>query len=154
MRDLEINGLTGEEETRRQYEYIEKARQYVAQKEKEVGRKLTCCVHTFGCQMNARDSEKLLGILTDIGYVETEDEHADFVIYNTCTVRENANNKVYGRLGYLSNFKKKNPHMMIALCGCMMQEPTVVEKIRKSYRFVDLVFGLSLIHISEPTRPY
>ena len=125
MRDLEINGLTGEEETRRQYEYIEKARQYVAQKEKEAGRKLTCCVHTFGCQMNARDSEKLLGILTDIGYVETEDEHADFVIYNTCTVRENANNKVYGRLGYLSNFKKKNPHMMIALCGCMMQEPTV-----------------------------
>lgn len=107
MRDLEINGLTGEEETRRQYEYIEKARQYVAQKEKEAGRKLTCCVHTFGCQMNARDSEKLLGILTDIGYVETEDEHADFVIYNTCTVRENANNKVYGRLGYLSNFKKK-----------------------------------------------
>ena len=55
MRDLEINGLTGEEETRRQYEYIEKARQYVAQKEKEAGRKLTCCVHTFGCQMNARD---------------------------------------------------------------------------------------------------
>ena len=141
MRDLEINGLTGEEETRRQYEYIEKARQYVAQKEKEVGRKLTCCVHTFGCQMNARDSEKLLGILTDIGYVETEDEHADFVIYNTCTVRENANNKVYGRLGYLSNFKKKNPHMMIALCGCMMQEPEVVEKLKKSYRFVDLIFG-------------
>ena len=146
MRDLEINGLTGEEETRRQYEYIEKARQYVAQKEKEAGRKLTCCVHTFGCQMNARDSEKLLGILTDIGYVETEDEHADFVIYNTCTVRENANNKVYGRLGYLSNFKKKNPHMMIALCGCMMQDPTVVEKIRKSYRFVDLVFGTHNIY--------
>ena len=146
MRDLETNVLTGEEETRRQYEYIEKARQYVAQKEKEAGRKLTCCVHTFGCQMNARDSEKLLGILTDIGYVETEDEHADFVIYNTCTVRENANNKVYGRLGYLSNFKKKNPHMMIALCGCMMQEPTVVEKIRKSYRFVDLVFGTHNIY--------
>ena len=96
--------------------------------------------------MNARDSEKLLGILTDICYVETEDEHADFVIYNTCTVRENANNKVYGRLGYLSNFKKKNPHMMIALCGCMMQEPTVVEKIRKSYRFVDLVFGTHNIY--------
>ena len=78
--------------------------------------------------------------------METEDEHADFVIYNTCTVRENANNKVYGRLGYLSNFKKKNPHMMIALCGCMMQEPTVVEKIRKSYRFVDLVFGTHNIY--------
>ena len=141
MRDLEINGLTGEEETRRQYEYIEKARQYVAQKEKEAGRKLTCCVHTFGCQMNARDSEKLLGILTDIGYVETEDEHADFVIYNTCTVRENANQKVYGHLGQLNRVKKKNPHMLIGLCGCMMQEPEVVEKLKKSYRFVDLIFG-------------
>ena len=71
----------------------------------------------------------------------TEDEHADLVIYNTCTVRENANLKVYGRLGVLGNMKKKQPHKLIALCGCMMQEPTVVEKIRKSYRFVDLVFG-------------
>ena len=146
MRDLEINGLTGEEETRRQYEYIEKARQYVAQKEKEAGRKLTCCVHTFGCQMNARDSEKLLGILTDIGYVETEDEHADFVIYNTCTVRENANMRVYGRLGQLKHVKKSNPHMMIGLCGCMMQEPEVVEKLKKSYRFVDLIFGTHNIY--------
>ena len=77
-----------------------------------------------------------------IGYVEVEEEKdADFVIYNTCTVRENANNKVYGRLGYLQNVKKKNPHMKIALCGCMMQEPQVVEKLKKSYRFVDLVFG-------------
>lgn len=114
MRDLEINGLTGEEETRRQYEYIEKARQYVAQKEKEVGRKLTCCVHTFGCQMNGEGLGETFRNPDGLGYVETEDEHADFVIYNTCTVRENANNKVYGRLGYLSNFKKKNPHMMIA----------------------------------------
>ena len=63
------------------------------------------------------------------------------IIYNTCTVRENANNKVYGRLGYLSGFKKKNKDMMIALCGCMMQEPEVVEKLKQSYRFVDLVFG-------------
>ncbi|MBP3677496.1 MAG: tRNA (N6-isopentenyl adenosine(37)-C2)-methylthiotransferase MiaB, partial [Agathobacter sp.] len=68
------------------------------------------------------------------------------VIYNTCTVRENANNKVYGRLGYLSNYKKKNPHMMIALCGCMMQEPTVVETIRKKYKFVNLVFGTHNIY--------
>ncbi|MBQ8663631.1 MAG: tRNA (N6-isopentenyl adenosine(37)-C2)-methylthiotransferase MiaB, partial [Eubacterium sp.] len=65
----------------------------------------------------------------------------DFVIYNTCTVRENANNKVYGKLGYLHGYKKKNPHMMIAMCGCMMQEEKVVEKIKSSYRFVDLVFG-------------
>ena len=92
--------------------------------------------------MNARDSEKLLGVLKEIGYLETEDEDkSDFVIYNTCTVRENANLKVYGRLGHLKNVKRKNPHMLIAMCGCMMQEPDVVEKIRDSYKFVDIVFG-------------
>ena len=137
MRDLEAI---------RQYEFIEKAKELVAAKESEMGRKLTFCVQTFGCQMNARDSEKLVGILEQVGYEEIEDEHADFVIYNTCTVRENANNKVYGRLGYLSNYKKKNPHMMIALCGCMMQEPTVVETIRKKYKFVNLVFGTHNIY--------
>ena len=91
--------------------------------------------------MNARDSEKLLGILQEIGYVQGTDEKSDFVLYNTCTVRENANLKVYGRLGYLNGVKRKNPDMMIALCGCMMQEPQVVEKIKKSYRHVDIVFG-------------
>lgn len=96
--------------------------------------------------MNARDSEKLIGILEQIGYVKKETEDADFVIYNTCTVRENANNKVYGRLGYLHSQKKKNLDMMIGLCGCMMQEPEVVEKIRTSYRFVDLVFGTHNIY--------
>ncbi len=95
--------------------------------------------------MNARDSEKLIGILEQIGYVKKETEDADFVIYNTCTVRENANNKVYGRLGYRTA-RKKNPDMMIGLCGCMMQEPEVVEKIRTSYRFVDLVFGTHNIY--------
>lgn len=92
--------------------------------------------------MNARDSEKLTGILEQIGYVEEEEENqADFVIYNTCTVRENANQKVYGHLGQLNRVKKKNPHMLIGLCGCMMQELEVVEKLKKSYRFVDLIFG-------------
>ena len=146
MRDLEQQILTGEEEKKLQYEYMDKVRQIVKAKEEEKGRRLTCCVKTFGCQMNARDSEKLVGILTDVGYVETEDEHADFVIYNTCTVRENANNKVYGRLGYLSTYKKKNPDMMIALCGCMMQEEGVVAKLQKSYRFVNLIFGTHNIY--------
>ena len=146
MRDFEGTNLTGKEEAQLQYEYLEKAKAYVAAKEQEKGRNLTYCVQTFGCQMNARDSEKLVGILEQAGYVEAEDEHADFVIYNTCTVRENANNKVYGRLGYLSNYKKKNPDMMIALCGCMMQEPEVVEKLKKSYRFVNLVFGTHNIY--------
>lgn len=107
-----------------------------------LGRKPLCCVTTFGCQMNARDSEKLAGILLQVGYEMTDsEENADFVIYNTCTVRDNANQRVYGRLGYLGSMKKKNPYLKIALCGCMMQEPSVIEKIKKSYRFVDLIFG-------------
>ena len=82
-----------------------------------------------------------MGILEKVGYETIEDENADFVIYNTCTVRDNANQRVYGRLGVLNGYKKKNPHMKIALCGCMMQEPSVIEKIKNSYRFVDLIFG-------------
>ncbi|MCD8323858.1 MAG: tRNA (N6-isopentenyl adenosine(37)-C2)-methylthiotransferase MiaB [Clostridiales bacterium] len=140
--EIDITLPAPEEEPYRQYHYIAKARGYLRRMESEAGRKLTFCVQTFGCQMNARDSEKLCGILRAIGYAEQESEEgADFVLYNTCTVRENANNKVYGRLGYLHGYKKKNPHMLIALCGCMMQEEKVVAKIRKSYPFVDLVFG-------------
>ncbi len=132
----------GLSESERQYFFMEQAKLKLKAKEEEVGHPLTFCVTTFGCQMNARDSEKLEGILETIGYIKTEHEdEADFVIYNTCTVRENANQRVYGRLGYLGSIKKKKPHMMIALCGCMMQEPHVVEKLKKSYRFVNLVFG-------------
>lgn len=131
----------------RQYYYIKKAREYVKEASLEAGRPLTFCVTTFGCQMNARDSEKLVGVLEQIGYQEEMDEDkADFVIYNTCTVRENANMRVYGRLGQLKHAKKKNPHMMIGLCGCMMQEPHVVEKIKTSYRFVDIIFGTHNIY--------
>lgn len=129
------------DEAKLQYEYIEKAKKIIEEKAEKKGSKLTCCVHTFGCQMNARDSEKLSGILKAIGFEETEDENADLVIYNTCTVRDNANQRVYGRLGVLNGYKKKNSYMKICLCGCMMQENTVIEKIRKSYRFVDLIFG-------------
>ena len=128
-------------ETKRQYEFMAKAREYVKKQSEELGRPLTYCVTTFGCQMNARDSEKLTGILEEVGYVASESEKADFVIYNTCTVRENANLRVYGRLGVLHGYKKKNPAMTIALCGCMMQEPEVVEKLKKSYRYVDIIFG-------------
>lgn len=122
----------------------EALRQYGApQLEKMLSRSVYGTFHvvTFGCQMNARDSEKLLGILERIGFMEADSEEADFVLYNTCTVRDNANQKVYGRLGALNSLKKKNPQMLIALCGCMMQEKEVVEKIRKSYSFVDIVFG-------------
>ncbi len=133
-------------ETQKQYEFIEKCKEIIAAKEKELGRKLTACVNTFGCQMNARDSEKLVGILEQIGYEITENEASDFVIFNTCTVRENANTRVYGHLGQLKNFKKKNPGMMIALCGCMMQEAHVVEKIKTTYKHVNLIFGTHNIY--------
>lgn len=143
--DLAMEAPVNEPE--RQYYYIKKARTYVEKIVEEIGRPLTFCVTTFGCQMNARDSEKLVGILEQIGYVEEADEEkADFVIFNTCTVRENANMRVYGRLGQLKKNKKANPHMMIGLCGCMMQEPEVVEKLKKQYRYVDLVFGTHNIY--------
>ncbi|MDO4297467.1 MAG: tRNA (N6-isopentenyl adenosine(37)-C2)-methylthiotransferase MiaB [Lachnospiraceae bacterium] len=129
------------QEPERQHYFIAKLRQIVREKSQELGRPLFCCTETFGCQMNARDSEKLRGILELAGYELSENPESDVVLYNTCTVRENANLKVYGRLGYLSGVKKRNPGMKIALCGCMMQEPEVVEKIKKSYRFVDLIFG-------------
>ena len=139
--NIDITSNPPEDELQRQYYYIAKVRQYVDSLSKELGHTPTCCVTTFGCQMNARDSEKLTGILEQVGYKCVETEDADFVIYNTCTVRDNANQRVYGRLGSLNSKKRKNPHMRIALCGCMMQEETVIEKIRKSYRFVDLIFG-------------
>ena len=130
-----------EQEPQRQQYFMAHAKEQLHILEENLGRPLTCCINTFGCQMNARDSEKLLGILETIGYQAVETEDADFVLYNTCTVRENANLRVYGRLGQLGARKKKHPHMMIALCGCMMQEKEVVEKIKKTYRFVDLIFG-------------
>ena len=133
-------------EPERQYYFIEKARELVQERKETLGRPLSYHVITFGCQMNARDSEKLRGILESVGYEEAPEDRADFVIYNTCTVRENANTRLYGRLGQQKPRKKKNPHMMIALCGCMMQEPQVVEKLKKSYSFVDIIFGTHNIY--------
>lgn len=123
-------------------QYIEQARKYVQTESEKLGRPLTASVITFGCQMNARDSEKLAGVLEAAGYeIHEDDEAADFLIYNTCTVRDNANQRVYGHLGVANGNKRRNPHMKVALCGCMMQEASVIEKLKTSYRFVDLIFG-------------
>ncbi len=143
--DLSLEAPLNEPE--RQYYYMALAREYIRDLTAEIGRVPTCAVVTFGCQMNARDSEKLTGILEQIGYQISEAEaEADLVVYNTCTVRDNANQKVYGRLGTLNNLKKKKPHMKIILCGCMMQEDLVIEKIKRSYRFVDVIFGTHNIY--------
>lgn len=134
------NTMTAEE-TARQNSFIELAQTLSAQKSNTLGRPLTYCLTTFGCQMNEKQSEVVAGIMDEIGYHRQDSEDADVVIYNTCTVRENANLKVYGRLGHLHSLKDKKPDMQIVLFGCMMQEPHVVEKIRKTYPFVNLVFG-------------
>ena len=142
INSIDLSAPVPEYEPMRQYYYLKACRQIVKAKEERLKRPLKAVVSTFGCQMNARDSEKLLGILKDIGYEESDnEENADFVIYNTCTVRENANLRVYGRLGQLKKAKRNNHEMIIAMCGCMMQEPEVVEKIKSSYKFVDVVFG-------------
>jgi tRNA-2-methylthio-N6-dimethylallyladenosine synthase len=138
---VDLTQLPPENEPMRQYYFMAKGRCLVAEQAYKIGRPLTCAVVNFGCQMNAKDAEKLTGILEAMGYVIIKEETADFVIYNTCTVRDNANQKVYGRLGVLNGNKAKNPDMKIALCGCMMQEAAVVDKIKGSYPFVDLIFG-------------
>ena len=108
--DLDKIDITAEppaEEPTRQYFFMAKCREWVRDFERKNGRCPTASIQTFGCQMNARDSEKLMGILRKTGFQEIGDEKADFVLYNTCTVRENANQKVYGRLGYLNTLKKE-----------------------------------------------
>jgi len=130
------------ESAENQYGYILEASSLADALARKLGRRPCFTVVNFGCQMNARDSEKLRGVLRDSGFEETENEDdADVVIYNTCTVRENADEHVYGRLGHLNGIKEKHPERLIGLCGCMMQERRIVEKIKKSYPFVDLIFG-------------
>ncbi len=146
METIDLREEAPADEPMRQYYFIKKARGIVDAESERLGRRLTADGETFGCQMNAKDSEKLIGILENIGFEMIEDESADLVFYNTCTVRDNANQRVYGRLGFVHNMKKKAPHKKIALCGCMMQEPSVIEKIQKSYRFVDLIFGTHNIY--------
>ena len=125
-----------------QYECIDKIKLLADEWSMQAGRPIVANVTTFGCQMNARDSEKLRGILNKAGFQDTENEDdADIVIYKTCTVRDNANQHVFGRLGHLNGVKRNKKDMIIGLCGCMMQEPHIVEKVKKSYPFVNLIFG-------------
>lgn len=104
-------------------------------------------VHTYGCQGNVSDGERLQGMLREMGYGFTDSpEDADLVLYNTCAIREHAEDRVFGNVGALKPIKKKKSNMLIALCGCMMQQQSVAEKIRNSYPFVDLVFGTHVLH--------
>ena len=103
-------------------------------------------IHTFGCQQNVNDGEKIKGVLAQLGYGFADSaEEADLIIFNTCAVREHAEQRVFGNVGALKPLKEKNPGLIIGLCGCMVQQQHVVDKIRKSYPFVDVVFGVNAI---------
>ncbi|MDR2546562.1 MAG: MiaB/RimO family radical SAM methylthiotransferase [Lachnospiraceae bacterium] len=122
--------------------YIRQIKDYLTATPPCRGQLPLASLKTFGCQMNDRESEMLAGILIAAGFSLTEnEEEADLVVYNTCSIRDNVNRRIFGRLGHLGYLKTKNPQMKIALCGCMMQEMTVVEKLTRDYGFVDLIFG-------------
>lgn len=104
-------------------------------------------VKTYGCQQNASDGDKIKGMLSHMGYDFTEDkEKADFILFNTCAIREHAEDRVFGNVGALKKLKKVKPSLIIALCGCMMEQEHVVNRIKNSYPFVDLVFGTQSLH--------
>lgn len=106
------------------------------------GKKLRAYTHTFGCQQNEADTERIRGMLREMGYEMTDDvNNADFILFNTCAVREHAEDRAFGNIGSLSHLKKRRPEVVIALCGCMAQQEKNVEKIKKSYPQVSLLFG-------------
>lgn len=107
-----------------------------------IGNNKTYCVKTYGCQGNLADSEKISGLLENMGYTSVlEEEKADVVLFNTCAIRENAENRIFGELGRFVKYKKNNPNMIIGICGCMMQEENTIEMIKKKYPHVNLIFG-------------
>lgn len=124
----------------KQKEYIEKVKKINDNKNKKY------YILTMGCQLNENDSEKLIGIMEEMGYSKSEDiKNADLYVINTCCVRENAEEKLFGKLGELKKIKE-NKNIIIAIGGCMMQEEHITEKIKKSYPFVDVVFGTHTLH--------
>ena len=128
--------IVPEAELRRQRDYVEKLSRLHA------GRQPLALVDTFGCQQNVADSQRIMGMLRDMGCGFTDDPHrADIIVINTCAIRENAEKRVYGTLGQLTHTKAEHPEQVVCLCGCMAQQPSVAEKVRQSYRHVDLVFG-------------
>jgi len=130
--------LSQNKETEIQLQYIEKCKELLA---KSSTKHPTFHIQNEGCQMNSIQTESIAAIMEKMGYEMVDTEDADAVVFNTCTVRENANQKIYGHLGHLKSIKRNHPDMKIVLFGCMMQEQHVVDKIKKSYPFVNLVFG-------------
>lgn len=132
------------EELNRQKQFSQKVSSVISARYEE---KPKACVITYGCQQNVADSEKIKGMLDLMGYDFTEDRlQAKLIIFNTCAVREHAEDRVFGNVGSLKKYKRSNPDVIIALCGCMMQQKHIADKIKQSYPFVDLVFGTHVVH--------
>ena len=126
---------------------IEQQKQYIQKVAKlNENKNLTYHILTFGCQLNENDSEKICGMLEQMGYTQTDKiEEANLAIFNTCCVRENAEERLFGKIGELKNLKEKN-HLIIAIGGCMMQEEHILEKLKKSFSYVDIIFGTHTLH--------
>ena len=127
-------------------DYREEQKQYISLLpdllKRVYGRTPTACIFTYGCQQNVSDSERIKGMLTQVGYELTDEaEGADFVLFNTCAVRGHAEDRVYGNIGAMKHYKRRHQKMIIALCGCMAQQDTVIDRMKKSYPYVDIVFG-------------
>ena len=143
---MEINANLSEKEIelQRQFGFCQRVREIVNEK---YGYKPLAFVHTYGCQQNVSDSEHLKGYLELMGYGFTEDlNKADLVLYNTCAVREHAETRVFGNVGILKANKRQRPNMLICMCGCMAQQKEVSDRIRKSYPYVDILFGTQVRH--------
>ena len=132
------NVVLSDADMKRQREFTEKIKELHRQR----GKTVRALVDTFGCQQNVADSQHIMGMLEAMGCeFVTEPAEADIIVLNTCAIRDHAEKRVYGNLGALTHTKKANPEQIICLCGCMAQRPEVAEKVRSSYRHVDLVFG-------------
>lgn len=133
------------EEAQRQSNFAEKVKAVLSYRYYEKTPK--AYIHTYGCQGNVADSERIMGMLKSMGYEFTEElSEADFILYNTCAVREHAEDRVFGNIGILKKYKEANRKLVIAMCGCMMQQEHIREKIYKSYPYVDLVFGTHVLY--------
>ncbi|CAG7624264.1 tRNA (N6-isopentenyl adenosine(37)-C2)-methylthiotransferase MiaB [Paenibacillus allorhizosphaerae] len=148
-RNIQINAAPNyKEEKKRGKEEIKVHYDFELPEEmKQFGAGKYAYIMTYGCQMNEHDSETIKGLLEQMGYTSTDDRNmADIILLNTCAVRENAEDKVFGELGHLSHLKKEKPSLILGVCGCMSQEESVVRRIMKKHPFVDIIFGTHNIH--------
>ena len=142
---MAVNTVKSDKLSEKQIEYMKLISEIMEIRKR--GEKPLAFVRTYGCQQNVADSEKIKGMLKQSGFDFTEEpENADFILFNTCAVREHAEDRVFGNVGALKNIKRRHPQILIALCGCMMEQEHVANRIYKSFPFVGLVFGTHSLH--------